>query len=1178
MKKPLSLLLILVLLLLTQLTQASLWGLKADTENRISAALELSRTHKLTQQNKIGGNFVTVGDDSACDFRVGTNKIQNAINSGASEIRIASNAVYTENIVISNPNISLSLRGGFADCTQAENDNQSDLVEDWANITRAPGQIGSIFFISGLPQGITTSFENLKIIGGDGQGSSAGAGIRLELTDSDAMLDKVWLTQGQNISTGGGLSVVSSNSRVILRNTDIFQNQTNNAGGGIYCNNFTATFKIATIIISESSNLHSNSSARIAGGAFIGDDCLLSSFSGSSISNAGKGIFNNSADDDGGGVYAIDSGGILIYGGMLCDINNECFGNNNSPASVYANQADTDSSGFESGGGLYASGAGTDITIIAGHVYANTNNSGIGGAIALFENAQLTINHPRKGDLAVNCWNNDRCNLFNNNSAISGGVIYNSSNSRTIVEHTYFEDNRANSGIVFASSGLAITEIYSSVFNNNGNNGIGNFTDNNIIEVIDNANTQIKYSTFADNHYQDEAFHIAGAITTFSLKSSIVHDSTGLNIINSFTGNLSSSCVMGHEVASLAGTNNNVDDPEFIDRINRNYHLDSNISPAIDYCDFLAGAVKDIDFQNQGFDNINLSNFLGSYDLGADEVYPQNFVTIGGDASCDFNTSTDTIQDAIRTGIGEIRLANTGNYNQSFTIDNIDIKISGGYANCDDAINNNLSATKTSILGTIGPVESIIYIRGSTLRNSIILENLILTGADNSAITAIDVNATIQLNNVNIQQNNLANGFSGGGIFMSGGNADFSLIDTLISQNSANRGGGIYCLGSELSVSLFGNSGVSLNTAAGEGGGVFVSSGCQLTIYSGTSSPTALSLKGISANLADAQGGGIYADLGAKVVLYGHQLCTDGCIGDNSNPVNVNHNRSDADSSGSERGGGIYLTGAGTTVDIYAGLISENISPNGGGIYINDLASLTVARLFEDCWDNVKCNYFFKNSSIGAGTGGAIQSDQGSLNISSTYFEENESRTGSALYAFGGNSISIIEGSVFNHNNNQGTGDKFVIRAAAAAKVVVVHSTFADNFIQNSSTFGITPNSELNLFSSIIQDTDGSVLDINPGATIIDCVMTHETSSFTGTDVFLNDPGFVDSNNRNYHLSPNSLAIDVCDNSQSMTQFTDIDFEGRGAENIDVININGAFDIGADETLGNDIIFNNGFE
>ena len=128
----------------------------------------------------------------------------------------------------------------------------------------------------------------------------------------------------------------------------------------------------------------------------------------------GGGVYceNNSANDSGGGVYATD-------GGMLYDLNNECFGNEDHPASVYGNQADTDTSGFESGGRLYASGVNSDVTIVAGHMYENSNNSGFGGAIALFENARLTITRPRQDNFALSCWSSDRCNLFNANTAIA---------------------------------------------------------------------------------------------------------------------------------------------------------------------------------------------------------------------------------------------------------------------------------------------------------------------------------------------------------------------------------------------------------------------------------------------------------------------------------------------------------------------------------------------------------------------------------------------------------------------------------------------------------------------------------------------------------------------------------------------------------------------------------------
>lgn len=128
-----------------------------------------------------------------------------------------------------------------------------------------------------------------------------------------------------------------------------------------------------------------------------------------------------------------------------------------------------------------------------------------------------------------------------------------------------------------------------------------------------------------------------------------------------------------------------------------------------------------------------------------------------------------------------------------------------------------------------------------------------------------------------------------------------------------------------------------------------------------------------------------------------------------------------------------------------------------------------------------------------------------------------------------GNAVTEIYSSVFNNNGNNGIGG------------------FQDN--------------------SIIQ-----------GTTQIDCIMAHETSSFTGTNIFLQDPNFIDRNNRDYHLSSSSLAIDVCDNNFAGLQFKDIDFQSRGMDNINIANINGPYDIGADETAGIDVMFKDGFE
>lgn len=1185
---------ILLGILLTQKSYANPeWNLKPKLEQQLSRALDVSSLFETSQLNKGTNSFVTVGSDSSCDFRVGSNKIQAAINSGANEIRIASNDTYEEIITINNPLVNLTLRGGFSSCTAATSNIQSDLQQNWTEITRTNGQSGSVFSVTALPADNMTVFENIKIVGGDGQGVTTGGSLAIVDTESDVVLQSVWLTGGFNMIEGGGLHVKSSNTTVILNNTSINNNQTINnnllisSGGGVYCNDFSGMNKVATIILNSGSSIALNQTQGNGGGANLNNRCLLASFAGSFDSslplkskqntNESNGVITNTqgislneADNHGGGVYLGSGAGLLIHGTELCSLAGQCFGDRQNPSKIMGNISNKDLTGNGLGGAIYATGTNTDITVSAAWFNANQAPISSGGAIAVFNKATLTIN--RNGR---DCWDLTYCNLFSFNiAAFNGGVIYN--NDATVnISHTVMQENQANFGVAMFSTNNGISNIDTSLFYNNG--GAPGLLSNHLFVGNTSADYFFKYTTIADNNTEVGLFKIEDDPGTLLLLNSTIIDDVNSGPVLAFglggSGFVNGFCVMAHETSSLLGTSNTVDDPEFVDRANGDYHL-SNNSPAIDYCGALTSSTnKDIDFQGQGWDNPDLSNFMGPYDIGMDENFSKNFLTIGSDAACDYDSTTQTIQDVIDTGVGEVRIAVNGFYDAPIVINNISVKLRGGYADCNDALNDIVSNTKTSLIGTVGPVESIIDIRGGRFRNAITLENFSLSGSENSAISAIDANATIVLNKVNIQQNNLVSGFSGGGIFMAGGDADFSLIDSLIINNSAQRGGGIYCSGSSLSINIQGDSGVSHNIAEDAGGGVYLTNACELTIYSGVSNPDSATNFGISDNLSYNEGGGIYADLAAQVTLYGHEICdSNGCVGNNTNPVNINNNTTGFLGSPSidDRGAGIYATGQGTSVNVYAGLFKNNSSKFGGNAIAIELANLNVSRLSRDCWDKTRCNYFSNNTSTTSGA--TISSFQGQLNISSSYFEEN---TGAAIGASA--SFVRIEGSVFNNNNATGLTGGSVISASNATTVEIIHSTFADNLIENSATFNVGSSSELRLYSSIVNDPLGAVLAPNIGTLTVNCAMTHEDTSFSGTNVLVGNPDFVDRNNRDYHLTANSAAKDMCGNSVAASQFQDIDFEKRGMDDPLIPNVVGSFDAGADEVLV-ELIFSNSFE
>lgn len=121
----------------------------------------------------------------------------------------------------------------------------------------------------------------------------------------------------------------------------------------------------------------------------------------------------------------------------------------------------------------------------------------------------------------------------------------------------------------------------------------------------------------------------------------------------------------------------------------------------------------------------------------------------------------------------------------------------------------------------------------------------------------------------------------------------------------------------------------------------------------------------------------------------------------------------------------------------------------------------------------------------------------------------------------------------------------------------------------------------LKILSSILwQENLPTVLGGDLGSPDIDCVLTSDT--IPGTHVVsTGDPGFVDPP-WDLHLTPDSPAVDFCDDSRLGAQYPDLDGELRGRDISVVPNAfaGAVFDVGVDEYLGftNNSIFADGFE
>lgn len=568
-----------------------------------------------------------------------------------------------------------------------------------------------------------------------------------------------------------------------------------------------------------------------------------------------------------------------------------------------------------------------------------------------------------------------------------------------------------------------------------------------------------------------------------------------------------------------------------------------------------------------------------------------SFITVGGDPNgCHFSSLQDAIDSVANGGDSEIRIATNKIYQENLVVDDFSVSLIGGYDDCQDA--GSPFGPGSDYVQVFGPNETLPVLRilGNSERHNIEIKNMKFTGNGNSGslgggIIISDANARVVIDNARINFNSAV---IGGGLAVIGGNADVELTSTLIDFNTAQvGGGGIYCAGNESSIIIGKQSIVEINSAIfnslSVGGGIYVVSGCDITLYSSS----------VLRNDASSDGGGIYASGGAQVTMIGYEVCADvHCFGDNINPVLLKSNEADYNSSGQGEGGAIYATGANTVVSMSEVSMEENSAVNGGAISARAGANFFLQAPSRNCINRLghlskRCNFFDSNF---ASTGGAIYNKGGMVEVSAFTFENNRANFGIAIYSIDSNSYVGVTGSNFIRNGNGGEKndlgeflDFYMIRAADSI-IELNHTTFTENQAVNA-VFGVasTPNSHLNVTNSIIyDDQSGTVLNSGPGSTFFKCIIAHESVSFTGSEIFVTDPQFRDIGTGDFHLNAQtSPAVDMCQDHTG-NGFIDIDTDIGGFDDPNRpnqgANPDNRFDAGADETYENDIIFKNSFD
>ncbi|MCB1582116.1 MAG: hypothetical protein KDI92_03560 [Xanthomonadales bacterium] len=577
-------------------------------------------------------------------------------------------------------------------------------------------------------------------------------------------------------------------------------------------------------------------------------------------------------------------------------------------------------------------------------------------------------------------------------------------------------------------------------------------------------------------------------------------------------------------------------------------------------------------------------------------------VSIGNDPNCDVDININSIQQVINNGATEIRLADTGSYNEDIFISNQSMMIRGGFQDCQDANNNIQQGSQTLITGT--GTASVISISGADATHEVVLQNLDIRNGSGSdffyggGISTLGATANVTIERVNVSNNQ---GDSGGGIAINGGVTSLMLIDTIIQDNQALNGGGIHCVGADASLSIFDDSGVINNTATGDGisgeggGGLFLSQGCHASIYSGSKEQS--HLLGVNGNVSESDGGGIFISDGGQLNLLGQGYCIlDTCVGDSQEPVNITNNQARDnhvfDFFGN--GGGIYMSGLNSSIYMQGVYIAGNSAQQkGAGIYEQN-GFLNISRSELPCWDE-KCNLIQGNTASnneGDNTyGGGLYLLGGQTAISRAYFEDNRADLGTTMALR--NATLGLAGSLISNNGlaaQNGIADQFVVSLEDESILTLEHVTLTNNQAVGG-VFGRLDDSylELNIYSSIIHDENSGNFWSGSTSFIladIDCVITHDLTFLNvvlGTHLLNADPQFKNAANRDYHLNAlSSPAVDFCIQHNALGSLIDIDGQLRGWDDDSIINNqndpNFVFDAGADETYDNDIIFVDQFE
>ncbi len=393
--------------------------------------------------------FTTVGPQVNCGFRTTqVNPIQLALDAGHTEIRLVGATSFNGSLIV-NGTADVSLRGGFADCTQATN-NVLPIAPQPSVLVAGASLAAGINLVSAPNRRRIITLQSIELRPNLEQ-SPTGPGIWVNGL-LDARLERSRVT-GFNQAGGNGGGVFLVDGRLIMTNSEISQNRAEK-GGGVYCSSGEVRLDPASrLLLNRAETLNSNGDG---GGAYL-QNCVFESQGRVLPGTLGgtSGIIGNQASVSGGGLY-IAGGTARIMGGPFCS---EVGGATCLPrlAIVGANSA-------QSGGGVYARNnaqveldfanvSANTATFQGGGFYVEQSSIRFGGLGSVYPNYDRT--QCTEGICEVMSGNRVR---FANADAGTGGAIRAVNSSVTFADVLLDDNTAAASDVIDMQFGSGLMQ------------------------------------------------------------------------------------------------------------------------------------------------------------------------------------------------------------------------------------------------------------------------------------------------------------------------------------------------------------------------------------------------------------------------------------------------------------------------------------------------------------------------------------------------------------------------------------------------------------------------------------------------------------------------------------------------------------------------------------------------